>query len=59
MLHLIFGSAAFLIDIRLMKELHLKCSQLGTIEYNLEFGNTDLSFPYYVLMMPERYEMLR
>ena len=59
MLHLIFGSAAFLIDIRFMKELYLKCSELGTIEYNLEFGNTDLSFPSYVVMMRERYELLR
>ncbi len=60
MLHLIFGSAAFLIDIRFMNELHAKCSQLGyTLEYNLEYGDTDFSFPSYVVKMREQFEMSR
>ncbi len=59
-LHLIFGSAAYLIDIRFMNELHTKCSQLGyTLEYNLEFANADFSFPSYVVKMREQYEKLR
>lgn len=60
MLHLVFGSAAFLIDIRFMNELHIKCSQLGyLIEDDLEFDEMDFSFPSYVVKMRERYEMLR